>query len=275
MTELPLPEGIVDKGVVEVEYGVKGGCLVLAHVTAGAEDWVGIIDAFLVKATKRKVDGVMRFLEGDTIVQPATMLYNVLCHGNLVGEDGIVGRLEADLKTRKDRVGVGDSGIRVAIGRNLDCAVHPGFDIGIEDLRVVFMIQVLGVMDFSVVFVFRVSNKTGEWVANGLITGRLGIPAHVRGVWNVFIHELGHVLGLRHEFAIGDVRDEMTTDREGEKVVRIDAPDPNSVMNYRNEPPQLQQSDIDSTRKFYSMTEDPNGKSPSIGMTLVVDYTPR
>jgi len=94
-------------------------------------------------------------------------------------------------------------------------------------------------------------------------------------VWNVFIHELGHVLGLRHEFAIGDVRDEMTTDREGEKAVRVDAPDPNSVMNYRNEPPQLQQSDIDSTRKFYSMTEDAHGKSPSIGMTRVVDYTPR
>ncbi|RBR20239.1 hypothetical protein FVER53590_09949 [Fusarium verticillioides] len=94
-------------------------------------------------------------------------------------------------------------------------------------------------------------------------------------MWNVFVHELGHVIGLRHEFAIGDVGDEMAADREGERAVRIGAPDPMSVMNYRNEPPQLQQSDIDSTRKFYSMTEDASGKSPMIGMTQVIDYTPR
>ncbi|KAF5687163.1 matrix metallo ase-11 [Fusarium denticulatum] len=93
-------------------------------------------------------------------------------------------------------------------------------------------------------------------------------------MWNVFMHELGHVIGLRHEFAIDDVRDKMTADREGERAVRIGAPDPKSVMNYRNEPPQLQQSDIDSTRQFYAMTEDANGKNPMIGMTQVIDYTP-
>ncbi|CZS79784.1 unnamed protein product [Fusarium graminearum] len=32
-------------------------------------------------------------------------------------------------------------------------------------------------------------------------------------MWNVFAHELGHVLGLRHEFAIGD---DMTDDENGE-----------------------------------------------------------
>ena len=78
----------------------------------------------------------------------------------------------------------------------------------------------------------------------------------------------------RFPATIGDVRDEMTADREGQRAVRIGAPDPMSVMNYRNEPPQLQQSDIESTRQFYSMTEDANGKSPMIGMTQVIDYTP-
>ncbi|QPC69450.1 hypothetical protein NXS19_004842 [Fusarium pseudograminearum] len=94
-------------------------------------------------------------------------------------------------------------------------------------------------------------------------------------MWNVFAHELGHVLGLRHEFAIGDEQGKMTASKEGPSAVRIDAPDPMSVMNYRNEPPMIQQSDIDSTRKFYGMTEDENGESPKIGMTKILDYTPR
>ena len=91
---------------------------------------------------------------------------------------------------------------------------------------------------------------------------------------NVFAHELGHVLGLRHEFAIGDVRDRMTASREGKDAVRIDAPNEKSVMNYRAEPPEIQQSDIDSTRKFYSMTEDAAGELPQIGGTKIIDYTP-
>lgn len=92
-------------------------------------------------------------------------------------------------------------------------------------------------------------------------------------VWKVFTHELGHVLGLRHEFAIGDVPSTMAA--EGRGAIRIDAPDAKSVMNYSHEPPEIQQSDIDSTRKFYSMREDENGRAPRIGHTEVVDYTPR
>ncbi|KXJ88203.1 hypothetical protein Micbo1qcDRAFT_214879 [Microdochium bolleyi] len=92
-------------------------------------------------------------------------------------------------------------------------------------------------------------------------------------MWKVFTHELGHVLGLRHEFAIGDVPSTMSA--EGDSAVRIDAPDAMSVMNYRKEPPEIQQSDIDSTRKFYQMREDANGNPPRIGQTEIVDYTPR
>ncbi|KAM0340583.1 hypothetical protein ACHAPU_010420 [Fusarium lateritium] len=94
-------------------------------------------------------------------------------------------------------------------------------------------------------------------------------------MWKVFTHELGHVLGLRHEFAIGDAQGEMSASDEGPSAVRIDAPDDMSVMNYRNEPPEIQQSDILSTKKFYSMGPDSSGQPPKIGMTEIVDYTPR
>jgi hypothetical protein len=81
-------------------------------------------------------------------------------------------------------------------------------------------------------------------------------------MWKVFLHELGHVLGLRHEFAV---------DREGQGAVEFSPRNSRSVMNYRSEPPELQDSDIKSTKDFYSLKGDP----PMVGMTKVVDYTPR
>jgi len=70
---------------------------------------------------------------------------------------------------------------------------------------------------------------------------------------NVFLHELGHVLGLRHEFA-------MNPDTfEGGAIV-IGSVNPESVMSYVF-PPELQESDIQDTRFFY--------KHP-----LIVDYNP-
>jgi hypothetical protein len=70
---------------------------------------------------------------------------------------------------------------------------------------------------------------------------------------NVFLHELGHVLGLRHEFAM----DPETF--EGGAVV-FGTPNEESVMAYKF-PPQLQKSDVEDTRSFY--------KYP-----LIVDYIP-
>jgi hypothetical protein len=61
---------------------------------------------------------------------------------------------------------------------------------------------------------------------------------------NVFVHELGHVLGLRHEFAL----DPETF--EGEGAVRVFGANPESVMSYQF-PPQMQESDKTETRAFY------------------------
>lgn len=80
-------------------------------------------------------------------------------------------------------------------------------------------------------------------------------------MWSIFIHELGHALGLRHEFAI---------EKEGLGAVQLGPRNDLSVMNYRAEPPQLQQSDIDSTKAFYALT----GKPPRVKKTPIKDYTP-
>jgi Met-zincin len=73
----------------------------------------------------------------------------------------------------------------------------------------------------------------------------------------VFLHELGHVLGLRHEFAA----------TESLTVVEFGSSNPLSVMSYTN-PPVIQASDIISTRAFYNWT------SPWIGRYPIRDYYP-
>jgi hypothetical protein len=70
---------------------------------------------------------------------------------------------------------------------------------------------------------------------------------------NVFLHELGHVLGLRHEFAM-----DPSTFEGG--AILIGSANIESIMSYVF-PPELQESDIQDTRYFY--------KHP-----LIVDYNP-
>jgi hypothetical protein len=77
---------------------------------------------------------------------------------------------------------------------------------------------------------------------------------------NVFLHELGHVLGLRHEFAVL---------KEGYGAVRFMDDNPNSVMAYTAKPT-MQITDIAGVKAFYQKS---NGDM-SLG-TPIVDIQPQ
>jgi hypothetical protein len=73
---------------------------------------------------------------------------------------------------------------------------------------------------------------------------------------NIFQHELGHAIGLRHEFA----------ESEGD-AVPFGPANPHSVMSYKF-PPIIQNSDVEWTRNVY------NYKKSHIGRYKVVRYHP-
>jgi len=73
---------------------------------------------------------------------------------------------------------------------------------------------------------------------------------------NIFLHELGHVLGLRHEFAA----------QEGGAVPFGRAND-RSVMSYYW-PPNIQDSDQESTKAFYDLV------NPTFAGLKIVDWIP-
>lgn len=84
-------------------------------------------------------------------------------------------------------------------------------------------------------------------------------------MWKVFTHELGHVLGLRHEFAI---------EKEKMGATQLGPQNEFSVMNYRAEPPELQKSDIESTREFYAIRADDYGNPAKVGSRYIEDFIP-
>jgi hypothetical protein len=73
---------------------------------------------------------------------------------------------------------------------------------------------------------------------------------------NIFLHELGHVLGLRHEFAA----------QEG-GAIQWGSNNPLSVMSY-NFPPQIQESDKKDARSFYDF------RGTSMGGYRIQDVIP-
>jgi hypothetical protein len=85
---------------------------------------------------------------------------------------------------------------------------------------------------------------------------------------NIFQHEIGHILGLRHEFAItGD--DKKNLDPEGHRAVQFLTNNYNSIMSY-NFPPKVQDSDREQITQFYKLA---NGYM--IGGSPITDYQPQ
>ncbi|KAL8792755.1 MAG: hypothetical protein Q9195_004642 [Heterodermia aff. obscurata] len=72
-------------------------------------------------------------------------------------------------------------------------------------------------------------------------------------LWKVLTHELGHVLGLRHEFAMDPKRSLLPGVKFEGNAVEIGEQNPLSVMNYSKKAPEIQPSDISATRTFYQL----------------------
>ena len=104
-------------------------------------------------------------------------------------------------------------------------------------------------------FVLRYNRRSGGTIARAFFPNTNDVnvmlvfsPAftgdYVRHLDAVFEHEVGHVIGLRHEFA----------DREGRGAVVFGPRNPNSVMSY-NFPMRIQETDVTWVRNLYNYTD--------------------
>lgn len=92
-------------------------------------------------------------------------------------------------------------------------------------------------------------------------------PKNRNNLVSIFAHEIGHILGLRHEFAItGDPEKELKA--EGNGATQFMEPNYDSVMSY-NFPPTIQATDEEGIQAFYKLE---NGAK--IGVLPVKDYIP-
>ncbi|KAK4160201.1 putative matrix metallo proteinase-11 protein [Cladorrhinum sp. PSN259] len=112
--------------------------------------------------------------------------------------------------------------------------------------------------DMSMMLVYSAAFSMPKWKAN---------------MWKVFTHELGHVLGLRHEFAL-DTDPETGKVKESMQAVQFGPRNENSVMTYSRNPPEIQNTDVESLRAFYALKEDEEGNPPKVGLKEVQDYEP-
>jgi hypothetical protein len=84
---------------------------------------------------------------------------------------------------------------------------------------------------------------------------------------NTLLHEIGHIIGLRHEFALD--RDENGQPREGMGAQRFGSINPKSVMSYEDVN-EIRDSDVVDVKAFYELVN-----RSRINGVRVVDYTPR
>lgn len=92
-------------------------------------------------------------------------------------------------------------------------------------------------------------------------------PRNFDDLPSILAHEIGHILGLRHEFAItGDAAKDLSA--EGEGARQFMEPNYNSVMSY-NFPPTIQDTDKRGIKAFYKLK---NGAK--VGGLPVTDYIP-
>jgi hypothetical protein len=85
---------------------------------------------------------------------------------------------------------------------------------------------------------------------------------------NIFQHEIGHILGLRHEFAITGDPDKGLRPEDAGPVQFLEN-NYNSIMSY-NFPPKIQDSDREQVSKFYEL---PNGFK--VVNSPITDFIPR
>ena len=103
-------------------------------------------------------------------------------------------------------------------------------------------------------------------------------PANRDNLKAFLLHELGHVFGLRHEFAVegdfsgGSLNILNWNWPEGQGAVQFMNKNPDSVMSYRL-PPKIQPSDVEGLRAFYKL----KGGQPVDGKSgpPVTDYVPQ
>ncbi|KKY37865.1 putative matrix metalloproteinase-11 [Diaporthe ampelina] len=92
-------------------------------------------------------------------------------------------------------------------------------------------------------------------------------PNNSENLVSIFAHEIGHILGLRHEFAItGDQDKNLKAEFNG--ATQFMEPNYYSVMSY-NFPPTIRDTDIKGIQAFYKLK---NGET--IGDLPVTDYVP-